>query len=212
MSRKAKTNKMKTRLLFFVLLIGILFTGCVAKRVTLKTFIDPSIQSASVKTVAVFAMRNTAFSPGETMEMDRTITQAFFQKNNAVTAIGTSDAEILLNKENLADEYASFLSGFESSGMANTVFLNKLKAKLSVDAILQGKLSEVMQNDKMRGLPAKTTVTVRYTLLSTSTGRILWEATSNAVIQTHKRFAPPIYEVATLAQNKIISSIPTLAK
>lgn len=212
MSRKTKIKKMKTRLLFFVLISGFLFVGCVAKRATLKSFIDPSIQSTAVKTVAVFAMRNTAFSPGETMEMDRTITQAFFQKNSSVNAIGTSDAATLLNKENLADEYASFLTGFETSGMANTVFLNKLKAKLNVDAILQGKLSEVMQQDKMRGLPAKTTVTVRYTLLSTSTGRILWESTSNAVIQTHKKFAPPVYEVATLAQNKIISSIPTLAK
>lgn len=204
---------MKTKqVLIFSLIIGILSGGCVARRATLKTFIDPSIQSTSVKTVAVFAMRNTAFSPGETMEMDRTITQAFFQTNLSVKLIGTADASAMLNRENLADEYAGFLGGFETSGMPNTVFLNKLKEKLEVDAILQGRLSEVVQTDRMRHVPARTTATVRYTLLSTTSGRILWEATSNAVIQTHKRFAPPIYEVATFAQNKILTSIPTLGK
>jgi hypothetical protein len=213
-SRKTlKNRQMKTKqVLVLSLIIGTLLGGCVSRRATLKTFIDPAIQSTSVKTTAVFAMRNTAFSPGETMEMDRTITQAFFQTNVYIKVIGTTDAGALLNRENLADEYSSFLSGFEYSGMPNTVFLNKLKERLNVDAILQGRLSEVVQTDRMKHVPARTTATVRYTLLSTTTGRILWEATSNAVIQTHKRFAPPIYEVATFAQNKILTSIPTLGK
>ena len=185
-------------ILIFSLIIGTFIGGCVSRRATLKTFIDTSILSTSVKTVAVFAMRNTAFNPGETMEMDRTITQAFFQTNSTVNSTGTTDAGVWLNNEKFADEYASVLLGFETSAMPNTVFLNNLKEKLNTDAILQGKLSEIVQTDKMRHIPAKTTVTVKYSLLSITTGRILWKATSNAVIQMYKRFAPPIFEVATL--------------
>jgi len=206
---------MKARFFFIGLSIAFILCGCGAtKRATLKTFIDPSIQTAAVKTVAVLPMRNTAFSPGETMEMDRVVTQSFSQKNSFVSVIGISEATALLNKENLTTEYAAFLENFESSGVPNTVFLNKLKHILNVDAILQGRMSDVHQNDAMRGAHAQSSLTIRYTLLSTSSGRILWEGTSNATIEyAHRnlgKIAPPFYEVGTLAQEKIISSIPAL--
>lgn len=196
-------------ILFFVALI--LLSGCATKRATLKTFIDPSIQSSSVKTVAVFQMRNTSFSPGETMEIDRNITQAFVRKNNSSKLIGAAEAGTMLNDAKLADEYAKFLRDFELSGIANTAFLNKIKM-LGIDVILQGNMSGVSQEDRMRVQKAKTTLTIRYTLLDTENGKILWEGTSNATMQWNKRFAPPLYEVATMAQNKINSSIPTLGK
>jgi len=206
---------MKKKYLVLVVIIGLLFSGCWTQNATLKTFIDPSIQTTSIKTVAVFSMRNTAFSPGETMEMDRTITQEFIKKNNSVTVISTSEANAMLNKENLAGEFAEFLTNFEVSGIPNTVFLSKLKTKFNIDAILQGRLSDVKQNDAGREGQAKSSLTIRYTLLSTSSGSILWEGTSNANIvygSTKGKIAPPFYEVGKLAQEKIISSIPTLAK
>jgi hypothetical protein len=70
------------------------------------------------------------------MEMDRTITQAFFQTNLSVKLIGTADASTMLNRENLADEYAGFLGGFETSGMPNTVFLNKLGESGQIDHLI----------------------------------------------------------------------------
>ncbi len=205
----------KKQVLVFSLIIGTLFGGCVARRATLKTFIDPSIQSTSIKTVAVFAMRNTAFSPGETMEMDRTITQAFNEKNPSVAIFGTTKSDELINKENLVPDYTAFLGEFETSGLPNLVFLNKLKSLFKIDAILQGRLSEIEHRDAGPHMHAQSSLTVRYTLLSTTTGRILWEGTSHAVVEygkTKGRFAPPFYEVATLAQEKIIRSVPLLGK
>ncbi len=203
---------MKTKILFF---IGILFLqllpGCVTRRATLQTFIDPSIQTTAVKTVAVFQMRNTAFSPGETMEMDRTITQAFVQKNGSVKIIGTTEAGTMINNANLASEFSGFLGDFENSGIANTVFLNKIK-NLGIDAILQGRLFEVKQDDWARQRLAHTSLLIRYTILNTSNGKILWEGTSKADMEWYKRFAPSIYEVAQIAQQKIISVIPSLGK
>ena len=196
--------------LFYLFIIGLLFSSCVTRRTTLKTFIDPSIQNSTVKTVAVFQMRNTAFSPGETMDMDRDITQGFILKNPNEKVVGTDESARMLNGENLADEYASFLSGFEGSGIPNTVFLKKLNTKLNLDAILQGALYEVLQNDKMRGAKAKTSLSIRYTLLSTTNGKILWEGTSHAIIEWHKKYAPAIFEVANLAKDKVISAFPNL--
>lgn len=206
---------MKANYLVFIVFIGLVFQGCMTKRASLKSFIDPSIQTATVKTVGVFSMRNAAFSPGETMDMDRAITQAFIQKNRAVAIIGTTEANAMLNRENLAGEFAKFLEDFEKSGIPNTVFLNKLKSEFNIDAILQGRMSDVKQNDAGREGKAQSSLTIRYTILSTSNGTILWEGTSNANIvygSSKGRFAPPFYEVGTLAQDKIISSIPMLAQ
>jgi hypothetical protein len=201
---------MKTTL--YILLICLLVSSCVTKRATLKTFIDPSIQKSAVKSVAVFQMRNTAFSPGETMEMDRDVTQAFSQINPTVQLMGSDESARKLNEENLASEYAQFLRDFETSGIPNSVFIKKLNAKFNVDAVLQGALYEVLQNDRMAGAKAKTSLTIRYTLLNTINGQILWEGTSHAVIETHKRYAPAIFEVATLAKQKVISAFPSLGK
>jgi hypothetical protein len=196
--------------IFYFLLISVFASSCVTKRATLKTFIDPSIQKSSVKSVAVFQMRNSSFSPGETMEMDRDVTQAFSQKNASVQLMGSDESARKLNDENLASEYAQFLRDFETSGIPNSVFIKKLNSKFNVDAVLQGALYEVLQNDRMAGAKAKTSLTIRYTLLNTNNGQILWEGTSHAVIQTYRRYAPAIFEVANLAKQKVISAFPSL--
>jgi len=105
---------MKTRLLIFAIIIGFAFGGCASRHATLKTFIDPSIESTSVLTVAVFSMRNTAFSPGETMEFDRKTTEMFMQKNPSTKIVGTTNSIELINKENLAPEFAQFLQDLNS--------------------------------------------------------------------------------------------------
>jgi len=192
-----------------------LLCGCYSKFVSFKTFTDPSIQTSSIKTVAIFQMRNTAFSPGETMELDRTVTQDFISKNSSVKLIGTSESNELLNKENLASEFSQFLQDFEHSGIPNTVFLNKLKSKFDIDAIFQGRLSEVKCHDKNNEGKAQTSFTIRYTLLSTKDGTILWEGTSNVGIiygKTKGSHAPPFNDVADLAKDKITSSIPYVGK
>jgi hypothetical protein len=62
----------------------------------------------------------------------------------------------------------------------------------------------------MAGEKAKTFLTIRYTLLSKNNGQILWEGTSHAIIQTCKRYAPAIFEVATLAKQKVIRAFQSL--
>jgi hypothetical protein len=89
----------------------------------LKTFIDPLNQKSSVKSVAVFQMRNSSFSPGETMGMDRDVTQAFSQKNTSVQLMGSDKSARKLNDENLAREYAQFLRDFETSGIPNSTLM-----------------------------------------------------------------------------------------
>jgi hypothetical protein len=205
------------RKIFFLLIFisGILLTGCYDKITSIKTFVDPAIQTTSIKKIAAFSMRNTAFSPGETMEMDRIITQGLLSKNSFVSIIGITESTEMLNKENLTKEFTDFLVGFEHSGIPNTVFLNNLKSKFDIDAIFQGRMSEVVQHDKNESGKAQTGFTIRYTLLSTSNGNILWEGTCSAKIvygKSKSKFSPPFSDVGALAKEKIILSLPTLNK
>ncbi|SRR5258706_7915173 len=194
-------------------LMLIVLSGCVTPRVTLKTFVDPSLQSSSINSIAVFSLRNTALSPGEALEIDRAITQGFIKKNGNVNVMGASEATAKLNDANLVTDYSKFLMDFESSGIANTTTLQKVGDALSVNAILQGRLSDVVQKTgSYPGVAPVTSLTLRYTLLSCKTGNTLWEGTSNSAKYGATVFSqpPPLYEVIFLAQEKIFTGLPAL--
>ena len=200
--------------IFFLCFILLISCGPTLK---LKTFVDPSLQASSIKSIAVFPMRNAAFDPGETMDINRGITQGFQQKNSGVKIIGASESVEMLNQHGLVDKFSNMLGVFESSGIPNATTLKEIGEKLGINAILQGRLSDVSQQDGHWGAGAEvgqTSLTIRYTLLSTKDGAILWEgicsATKKGGAATTK--APPLYQVALLAQNKIITSIPLLGK
>jgi hypothetical protein len=212
---------MRKKSLFFALpafACVFLLSSCWQTRVTLKTFVDPSIQTSSIKSIAVFPLRNTALSPGEALQLDRSITQAFSKKNISIKIIGSAEATRLLNEKNLVDSYSKFLSDFEHSGIPNVNTLKQIGNELNADAILQGTLSDVTQNDGtngFRGQSPLTSLTLRYTLLDTNNGNTLWEGTSNANKSKNgnsNKPAPPLYEVIDLALQKILTDLPALGR
>lgn len=213
-----KTSKMKTKSsVNFVLMVFaslLLISRCSPSRVTLKTFVDPSLQSNSIKSIVAFPLRNMALSPGEGLELDRSVTQAFFKKNPNVKIMGTSEATLKLNEYSLVEDYTHFLEDFEHSGIPNTAILKKIGDKLGVDAILQGRLSDIKQNDASYGVSASTSLSLRYTLLNTLNGNTIWEGTSNARLDKTPAWskAPPLYEVIEIAHKKILTGMPVLGK
>ncbi len=69
----------------------------------------------------------------------------------------------------------------------------------------------VLQRDGVYGLyRGLTTVTVRYSLLGTDSGLLLWEASSDGRKETATTLesAPPLIDVILLAQEKINESLP----
>jgi hypothetical protein len=212
---------MRKKSLFFALsafACVFLLSSCWHTRVTLKTFVDPSIQTSSIKSIAVFSLRNTSLNPGEALQLDRSLTQAFLKKNVSVKIIGSAESTAMLNEKNLVDPYSKFLSGFESSGIPNVNILKQIGSELGVDAILQGTLYDVIQKDGAGGFGGQrpqTSLTLRYTLLNTNNGNTLWEGSSNAdksKASNSRNPAPPLYEVITAAQQKILTDLPVLGK
>lgn len=141
------------------------------------------------------------------------MTEAIHKKNKNITVIGASESTSKLNESNLVKEFSQFLYDFEHSGIPNVSTLKEIGVKLGIDAILQGTFSEVVQNDcqvqGLVGIPNMTSLTLRYTLLSTSNGSTLWEGTSNARKSGGRCEAWPLYEVIDLSQKKILTGMPT---
>ena len=206
----------KLRLRRGILCITIIFLiGCATQRATLRTFVEPSIQPGSIQSVAIFPMRNARLLPGEAREVNRGVSQAFHQQNPNVKIVGPTESTSLLNTEGLTEKYTDFLRDYATSGIPNVSSLKEIGNALNVDAILQGELFDIYQIDGAFGVNrGSTSVTVRYTLLSTSQGVVLWEATSNAkkTTATKVESAPPLYEVIIMAQEKILTALPTLGE
>ncbi len=161
-------------ILYNILFISfILSTGCAVQRATLKTFVEPSIQPASIRVVAIFPMRNARLLPDESRELNRGIVQAFHKQNPNVRLVGPEESTTLLNEAGLTEKYSDFLRDYATSGIPNVTTLKKIGNALEVDAILQGEVFDIRQIDGAYGITrGKTSVTVRYVLLSTRYGNI----------------------------------------
>jgi hypothetical protein len=193
----------------------ILLTGCSVKRATLKTYVEPSLDAGAIKSIAVFPMRNVRLLPDEAREINRSVTQALNSQNPNLKIIGPAESVDLLNKAELADGYSDFLRDYATSGIPNASLLNKIGQALYADAIMQGEVYDIFQEDGAYGVNKGTTsLTVRYVILSTNKGDVLWEATSNSKLVTATTIedAPPLYEAIMQAQNKILTALPTLGE
>jgi len=210
-------KKIEYRLPILTLLI-LFLAGC-AQHVNLRSFTDPALQASSVKNVAIFPVRNTRILPGESREMSRSFTREFVKINRSVNILTTTEATDRLNENNMAEKYSDFLRDYAVSGIPNVKTLNEIGMALEVDAVIQGEIFELVQRDgHYPGVMARTSLTLRYSLLSTSNGDVLWEATCSVSLQPSGLTAsvwsppPPIIDVIQLAQEKILTDLPYLGR
>lgn len=208
----------KTIITILLILIGFIYAGC-ASNVNLRSFTNPAIQSSSVKKIAIFPIRNARILPSESLEMVRSFTRELVKKNPNIKILSVTKSTDILNKNNMAVKYADFLRDYAVSGIPNVKILNEIGKALYVDAIAQGEIFDLSQKDgHFPGVMARTSLTLRYSLLQISKGDVLWEATCSASLQPSGITAsvwsppPPIIEVIQLAQEKILTDIPYLGR
>jgi len=202
---------MKKKLsLLIILLVGlVILTGC-GERATIDTYSDPSFSKGSISRLAIFPMQNTRLAPSQSRQVNRDVTQGVNSINPNIEIMGASKATRIINEHKLADEWAQFLDDYNSSGVPNSQILFKIGDALNVDAIMQGEIVDVYQIDGKYGSnTAMSRVTVRYSILSTDSGKLLWEATSRGSSEsaTTMADAPPLIEVIKLAQEKILNNL-----
>lgn len=203
---------MKTTIIV-VSLLAVAIVGCAVHKATLNTYVDPTHQTGKIQKIAVFPIRNTRLAPSEAQQINRKISVALHQANPQVEIMSSTEAVRLLNDHELADDWAIFLDNYVSSGVPDAKALNEIGDALNVDAILQGEIVNIFQEDGHFGSNKGTTrVTVRFTMLDVKEGKLIWESTSDGIRGTATKVesAPPIIEAVNLAVDKILTSLPPM--
>ena len=188
-----------------------LLVGCAASSASINTFIEPGLDISQLHRIAVFPVRNTAIVPSEARQLNRDISQAINRRKPSIVIISSAEVIDVLNQKGLVDEWARFIDTYNSSGIPNSGLLKEIGSALGVDAILQGEVLNIHQVDGVYGGNKGTTrVTVRYSMIGVSEGKLLWEASSDGFRTTVTTVepAPPLIQAIKLAQDKILSTLP----
>jgi hypothetical protein len=185
--------------------------SCALQTATINQFVDPTYGPGTVNKLAVFPIRNQRLAPSEAQQVNRKISTAINQKNPSIQIMAAPEATQLLNDNGLAESWASFLDNYISSGVPDVKKLRSIGEALGVDAILQGEMVNVFQQDGRYGLNAGTTrVTVRFSLLGIKDGKLLWEASCDGLATTATTVepAPAVIQAINVALDKIVQNLP----
>lgn len=156
------------KIFIVMILISIIFVGCAASTASLNSYVDPSFSRENISSIAIFPIMNTKFAPSEARQINRKVSQSIVRKNKNINIVSSNEAINLLNKNDLSSEWAIFLDNYNSSGIPDSRLLNAVGEILEVDAILQGEIVNIFQEDGHYGGNKGTTrVSVRFSMMST---------------------------------------------
>jgi hypothetical protein len=194
-------------------IISCIFISCAVQKATINTYVDPNYKSGKIQKIAVFPIRNTRLAPSESQQINRKISMALNQKNPQLEIMSSAEAIRILNDHDLADDWAIFLDNYVTSGIPDSKILKEIGNALNIDAILQGEIVNIFQEDGHYGGTRGTTrVTVRFTMLDVNGGKLVWESSSDGIkgTSTTLETAPPIIDAINLAVDKILGSLPPI--
>jgi len=199
----------KTRL-SVVTAVAALITSCATNRGTINSYVEPTYTQGSIKRLALFSIRNAGRAPAEARDINVKIAQAIVAKNPSVEIMAPSASLSAINDAGLAAQWADFVEDYYTSGIANKVVLQEIATALKVDAVLQGQLVNVWQQDGGGMQKATTRITVNFSIVEAATAKVVWEATADGIRAKGTKTAPPIADAIKLAVDKIVENLPLL--
>ena len=197
----------------FVGAMVIPLVGCATSKATINSFTDPSYSAQDVRSIAVLPIRNARLAPSEAQTVTRKVSQTIHKDAPKLKLLGPEESVRILNQKGLAHDWATFVEDYVKSGVPDATALKTFGDALGVDALVQGELVNIQQEDgQFGGNKGHTRVTVRFTMLSTRDGDLLWEASSDGIKTNATTIgsAPPIIEAVDLAVDKILVNLPPL--
>lgn len=200
------------QLLVGALGVGML-TACATHTASLSSYVSPAFQPGLLQSVAVFPMRNIRLAASEAQQINRRVSVVISQRELQIELVSPVEATARLNEHGLADDWAVFLLNYESSGVPDATVLTEIGEALGVDAIIQGEVLDVYQQDgDADGRTGVTRVAIRFSMLDCLNGTLLWEASSEGRRETAiggtSAHAPPVIEAIELAVDRILETLP----
>lgn len=195
-----------TKATLMILGVIVSFAGCSSAK--LDSYVSPSYSAGQVRRVAVMPISNQRIDAGQAIELNRAFIQELQRRHPRIEVIGGQEAIAALNRQNQADLWANFLVGYSTSGLPNTRTLSTLAETLNVDAVVQGAMLRVIQEDSNGWNYPLTQVNIRYTMFGGKDWAVLWELTGEGKVQPYGYAAAPVFEAAKLAHDKILKQLP----
>lgn len=195
-----------------VFIILITLSGCGGSGANSQNYQDPSFASYKIIKIGVFPIRNTNLNIGEANEVNRYFLTGLSRKTNKYSIIGPDECIDILNRDTLIKEYETYLVSYVRTGIPNKDIIKKICKAINVDAIVQGEIFNIIKIDGRYGSnKGETKCSLRYSLISGSDGKLLWETTVDSYETTSTTLskAPPLMDVVKMAMDKMLESIPT---
>lgn len=185
----------------------LLSAACTTTRV--RSYQDPSISTTALSSIAVLPLQNTRLGPQIAIGLNRGVVQALGRRNPNLKIMGPAEAQEKLSSSGLIETYSQYLRDYGTSGLVNKAALVKMGDALGVDAILQGDISELEQQDGYPYHAAYIKLTLRYSVVSLKSGVLLWESSATVKHETTAmNKAPELEEVVPTAQSTLIAQMP----
>lgn len=144
--------------------------------------------------------------------------KALRQIHPEIPQVPTQEALSIINRADLAEEYARMLKDYEESGILRKATLSKIGKALGVRYVIQLSLLQYTQDTSTRfsilGIrflqTRSSTLRVFAQIWDTSTGGIVWEGSSFVTLAGEDVREKPIAfeEVATRAWSELIKQLP----
>ena len=189
--------------------------GCAMQRATINSYVEPTYNAGSIKTVAVFPLRNASIAPAQANSINTEIVKALSQKSPATQILSPAESQRRINDAGVVTQWSRFIDDFSTAGLINKAYLSDIANALKTDAVMQGFIDQVTQKDGMQfgaGMGI-TRVSIRYAIIDLRNAKIIWQAHSTGRSQTGSfgfHVAPEVSEALEPTVEKLTGNIPSL--
>jgi len=209
---------MKKYLSICISTIFIFICGCGGSGTDTQNYQDPTLMNYKINSIAILPIRNSYISLTESKEINRYFMTGVSRKISKFKIISPDEAIEKLNNDSLVEKYFKYLVQYSSSGIPNTSIVKEVGKSIGADVMIQGEIFGIIKKDGdiWDNTEGKTSCKVRYSMITSIDGNVIWETTTEAYVKTgafdFDPEAPVLMEVLKEAMDDIIESMPVLKK
>jgi hypothetical protein len=186
--------------------------ACAAKTARISGYYSPTFDFSRVNSIAILPLRNAGIAPRESRLINGWLMDGLEQKNPNAMLMNPIEAMQALGDAGLADAVGAFVANYLSTGFLEPDLLTEIGETLAVDAVVQGELVTVHQEDGggWGGHKGESRATIRFSMFACEFGELVWDVSSEGVRGNPSVWerAPPLIQPIILAMNKIVGSLP----
>jgi|GEM_PF-3693549 len=197
-----------------IALLGLVGAVACTPQHVARTVVDPALTTQRIRAIAILPIHSSRISVDVGEEMNQRFFTAFVVRNPAVSVVSEDSAASALGRASLLAPYDLFLRDYAVTAIPDRRLLKSIGKTLNVDAIVQGALVELIQRNGFWNIQnGSTMATVRYRIIATETGALLWEGTGSSSLETLTQLekAPRLRHAIALAEQPVLDTLPRLA-